>query len=127
MSQLRQSAVRNHLLASLPPDDFAALGGSLRPLDLVLRQTLHAPDRPIETVYFPESGMVSMVAALEDGQLMEVGIVGREGMVGLPVVITYRHGHLAVLDRPGLEGTSCECYGAVRRRFERLLGVLVGE
>ena len=76
MSQLQQATVRNRLLAALPPDDFALLADALRPLDLDLRQALHEPDRPIELVHFPESGMVSMVAALEDGQLMEVGLVG---------------------------------------------------
>jgi CRP-like cAMP-binding protein len=70
MAHLRQATVRNQLLAALPPDEFALLAGSLRPLDLDLRQTLHAPDRPIELVYFVESGMVSMVAPLEGGQLM---------------------------------------------------------
>src|SRR5215208_5910710 len=97
MSQYQQSAVRNQLLAALPPDDFALLRGSLRPLDLVLKQTLHAPDQPIETIYFPEQGMVSMVAALEGGQLMEVGLVGREGLVGLPVVLGAESGSVEAM------------------------------
>ena len=88
MSQLQQqSAVRNRLLAALPPDGFAALAPALRPVELDFRQTLHRPDRPLEAAYFPESGMVSMLAPLEEGQTMEVGIVGREGLVGLPVVL----------------------------------------
>jgi CRP-like cAMP-binding protein len=87
MTQVEQSTVGNCLLAALPPDDFALLASALRPVDLDLRQTLHAPDRLIELVYFPESGMVSMVAPLEGGELIEVGIVGNEGMVGLPIVL----------------------------------------
>ena len=87
MSQLQQSAVRNRLLAALPPGDFAALAPALRPVELDFRQTLHRPDRPIEAAYFPEGGMVSMLAPLEEGQTMEVGIIGREGLVGLPVVM----------------------------------------
>src|SRR4051794_12868690 len=87
MFQPRQSAVRNRLLAALPPDDFAALAPALRPVDLDFRQTLHRPDRPLEAAYFPERGMVSMLAPLDEGQTMEVGIVGREGLVGLPVVL----------------------------------------
>jgi CRP-like cAMP-binding protein len=87
MSQTRQSAVRNRLLAALPPDGFAALAPALRLVELDFKQTLHRPDRPIEAAYFVESGMVSMLAPLHEGQTMEVGIVGREGLVGLPVVL----------------------------------------
>jgi CRP-like cAMP-binding protein len=50
------------------------------------RQVLYAPDQPIEAVYFPESGMVSLVADLDDGVQAEVGIIGREGMVGVPLL-----------------------------------------
>ena len=85
--QVRQPEVRNRLLAGLPPADFALLAPSLRPVELELRQVLHAPDQRIEAVHFPESGMVSMLAALEDGALQEVGVVGREGVVGLAVVL----------------------------------------
>ena len=87
MSQVRQSAVRNRLLAALPPDDFALLAPSLRPVGLALKQTLHEPERPIPAAYFPESGMVSLLARLEDGAAQEVGLVGREGVVGLAVAL----------------------------------------
>jgi CRP-like cAMP-binding protein len=240
MSHLQQAAVRNRLLAALPPDDFAALAPALRPVDLDFKQVLHRPDRPIEAAYFVEAGMVSMLAPLEEGQTVEVGIVGREGVVGLPLVlgaesattealvqmqgaalrvpapelraafargaalravllryaqahhaqvaqtaacngqhavaerfarwllmahdraggdefpmthefaammlgvrragvsvaagtlqkagvVDYGYGRVAVLDRAGLEAASCECYGTVRRQYERLLGVDAGE
>jgi CRP-like cAMP-binding protein len=87
MSQPQQSAVRNRLLAALPPDDFAALAPALRPVGLDLRQTLYEPGQTIRAVHFPEAGMVSMLAPLEDGHAQEVGIVGREGLVGLPVLL----------------------------------------
>src|SRR3954453_13917410 len=87
MSQIEPSAVRNRLLAALPPDGFAALAPALRPVELDFRQTLHRPDRPLEAAYFVESGMVSMLAPLEEGQTMEVGIIGSEGLVGLPIVL----------------------------------------
>lgn len=56
-------------------------------MELPLRMTLHAAGEPIAAVYFPETGWVSMVAPLEDGDAAEVGLVGREGMVGLPVLL----------------------------------------
>jgi CRP-like cAMP-binding protein len=48
------------------------------------------------------------------------GALQREGL------IRYRRGMVSLVDRPGLEATSCECYGIVRREFDRLLGVRVG-
>jgi CRP-like cAMP-binding protein len=42
---------------------------------------------PIEAVYFPETGYASMLATMEDGDAAEVGLVGREGFVGLPVLL----------------------------------------
>ena len=87
MSQPQQSAVRNRLLTALPPDDFAALAPDLRPVELEFRQVLYEPGQAIQAAHFPRDGMVSMLAPLEDGQLQEVGIVGREGLVGLPVLL----------------------------------------
>ena len=87
MSQPQQSAVRNRLLAALPPDDFAALAPAFRPVELEFKQVLIEPGQPIRAVHFPEAGMVSLLAPLEEGHVQEVGIVGREGLVGLPVVL----------------------------------------
>ena len=58
MSCIVQSNVRNKLLAALPPDDFALLAGSLKPITLELKQVLCEPDEPIKSVYFIESGCV---------------------------------------------------------------------
>jgi CRP-like cAMP-binding protein len=80
-------ASRNRLLAALPPEALGRLWPQLKPAELPFREVLHKPGVPIETVYFPESGWVSMVATLEDGDGAEVGLVGREGMVGLPVLL----------------------------------------
>jgi CRP-like cAMP-binding protein len=78
---------RNRLLAALPPEALAALRPRLEPVELPLRKTLHAVGEPITSIYFPETGYVSMLATLEDGDSAEVGLVGREGMVGLPVLL----------------------------------------
>jgi CRP-like cAMP-binding protein len=87
MSQLQQSAVRNRLLAALPPHDFAALAPVLDPVQLELRQVLYEPGQAIRAVHFPEEAIVSNIALLEDGHGVEVGIIGSEGLVGLPVVL----------------------------------------
>jgi CRP-like cAMP-binding protein len=83
---LQPSGVRNRLLAALPPDVLAQLLPALRPVPLAVRQSLAAPGRPIEAVYFVERGWVSMVAHLDEGTQAEVGIVGQEGLVGASLV-----------------------------------------
>jgi CRP-like cAMP-binding protein len=93
---------RNRLLAALPPDSLARLLPQLRPVELPTRQTLHVPGQPIDNVVFPETGWVSMVATLEDGDGAEVGLIGFEGMVGLPVLLGTDHDDLeAMVQCPG--------------------------
>jgi CRP-like cAMP-binding protein len=87
MSQIEQSAVRNRLLTSLPSADFGRLAASLTPVTLTLRQNLLEADEPIEAAYFVETGMVSYLAFLEGGEAIEVGIIGSEGMVGIPLIL----------------------------------------
>jgi CRP-like cAMP-binding protein len=95
-------ASRNRLLAALLPDDLARLRPRLEAVELPLRKVLHAPGKPIEDVYFPETGYVSMLAYMEDGDAAEVGMVGREGMVGLPVLLGAEHDDIeAMVQSPG--------------------------
>jgi CRP-like cAMP-binding protein len=77
---------RNRLLAALPPGDFARLWPRLERVEFPVRHTLYAAGEPITAVHFPETGWVSMLATLESGDAAEVGLIGREGMVGLPLL-----------------------------------------
>ena len=76
---------RNGLLAVLPTTDLARLMRSVEPVELIPRQVLHGAHAQISAVYFLESGMVSLIARLERGGAVEVGVIGREGIVGLPL------------------------------------------
>ena len=78
---------RNRLLAALPPDDLARLWPQLQPVELVFRETLHAPEELVTAVHFPESGYISRLAPLDDGDCAEVGLVGPEGMTGLALLL----------------------------------------
>jgi CRP-like cAMP-binding protein len=78
--------VRNQLLTALPPDLLSRLLPRLRLISLTTRDSLMVPDAPIEAAYFVESGFVSLVTSVEDGTQAEVGLIGREGMVGLPLI-----------------------------------------
>jgi CRP-like cAMP-binding protein len=93
---------RNRLLAALPPEDFAQLWPLLERVELPIRHILHAADEPIAAVHFPETGWVSMLAYLENGDAAEVGLVGREGMVGLPLLLGADRSSLeAMVQAPG--------------------------
>jgi len=81
--------IRNHLLAALPPEIVAGLWPKLTAVALPMRQTLYYPGTAIADVYFLQSGMISMVANLEDGGQAEVGIIGREGFLGMTLLAGY--------------------------------------
>lgn len=77
----------NKVLSALTENDLGLLRPDLKPIDLPLRKRLETPQRPIEHIYFPESGFVSVVADGAPDQHVEVGLIGREGMTGLAVVL----------------------------------------
>src|SRR5688500_13410351 len=86
MQAPQQISIGNRLLASLSSKDFATLQPHLEPVPLPVRQVLIEPNTPIAHIYFPEAGMASVTNNSGDGKI-EVGVIGWEGMVGLPVVL----------------------------------------
>ena len=230
-----RAAPFNRLLAMLPPEEWEMVRAAIEEVPLAFKQVLYEPEKPVEYVYFPHSGVVSLVTEFEDGSAVEVGTVGPEGIVGLPIFledevmagrafvqvpgkaarirksaykqfidtcphlhrllsrytlalvnmlaqnsacnrthtveerlarwllitqdrvheprfpltqefigemlgvsrptvsttasilqkagfVTYVRGTITVIDRPGLEAASCECYRVIRRQFDRLIG-----
>jgi CRP-like cAMP-binding protein len=81
------SRPRNVILAQLPDETFASLEPFLTPIDLPLGMKLSEPNRPIEYVYFLNSGLISTDALTEEGETVEVGVIGREGFSGLPALL----------------------------------------
>jgi CRP-like cAMP-binding protein len=77
---------RNDILRRLSQEDYGRLGPHLEPVPLTVKQLIYKQDRKIDYVWFPESGVLSVVKALQDGTLIETGTVGNEGLVGLPAV-----------------------------------------
>lgn len=77
----------NKILSALPTFEYKRLRPSLEPVPLKAGSVLWEANRPIEFVYFLNSGMVSLVATMSDGATVEVGLVGREGFVGTPVAL----------------------------------------
>jgi CRP-like cAMP-binding protein len=77
----------NRLLGFLSAGDRELLASNLKPVPLELRQSLEIANQPIEKVYFPEDGIVSVVGDSKTLGQIEVGIIGREGVTGLQVVL----------------------------------------
>jgi CRP-like cAMP-binding protein len=78
---------RNGLLAAMSPDDLALLKPKCEPLILKARQVLEPANKPVTHNYFLASGLASVIAIGKTGDRLEVGIIGREGITGLPVVL----------------------------------------
>ena len=96
------SSSENRLLASLSTDDFDLVGPHLESVTLGLRNSLERPNRRIDAVYFPEAGFASVVAVQSKGKQVEVGLIGREGMTGLPIVLgNHRSPHATYIQAPG--------------------------
>ena len=79
--------LRNQLLAALPSKEYKRLIPHLEPVPLPLLEVLYESGEPIEHVYFPNDGLISLLVVMRDGAPREVGLVGREGMLGVPVVL----------------------------------------
>lgn len=92
----------NKLLASLADNDFALLEPHLEFVTLGLRKSLERPNRRIDAVYFPEAGFASVVAVQSNGKEIEVGLIGREGMTGMPIVFgNHRSPHAIYIQAAG--------------------------
>lgn len=79
------SATSNRILSRLTRADFGLLAPHLEAVDLPVRKPLEPRNRRVERIYFMESGIASVVA--NGAREIEVGIIGREGMTGLSVVM----------------------------------------
>lgn len=75
----------NQLLAALPNQEYQRLIPNLELVMLSNRQVLYNIGEKIEYVYFPHQALVSFLSLLEDGSTTEVGVIGKDGMAGLPV------------------------------------------
>jgi CRP-like cAMP-binding protein len=93
--------IENSLLADLPRKAYRCLLARLEPVTLTFGTVLYEPGEKIRHIYFPGASLVSLLT-LADGHLpLEVGLIGREGMVGIPLVL----GHDVSSARALVQGT----------------------
>ncbi len=80
-------AMHNEILLGLPRAEFDAVFAKLELLEMPTHGVLNDVGEPIEQCYFMNSGLASILSVLSDGKSVEVGLVGKEGFVGLPLVV----------------------------------------
>ena len=85
--QSGREKLRNRILARLTPADYALLKPGLALVELPVRKLLEVRGRRIEHVYFLESGLASVVVTGAGHHSLEVGMIGREGMTGMSVIL----------------------------------------
>lgn len=78
---------RNRLLNALAASDLERLNSNLQNVRMTRGQVLHPPGEPIKHVYFPDSGMISMLTVMQSGEQIETAVIGSEGVAGSWVAI----------------------------------------
>ena len=86
-SDANQAIIRNDILAALPLAELEPLRPHLHHITMVSGQVLHEPNSPIMDVFFVDEGIVSLAANTHDNGRTEVGLTGREGLVGASAVL----------------------------------------
>jgi CRP-like cAMP-binding protein len=82
-----RSALSNRILASLPDSEYQRLSRQLEPVTLRFGQVLYEPGKAIRYVYFPVNCLVSLLTSVDRRRTLEVGMVGNEGMAGMPFIL----------------------------------------
>lgn len=83
----KRPATKNKILAALPRAEYERLLPDLETIELPLGQILYKSGDIIEHVYFPEDALISLVTHMKDGTTVEVGLIGKDGMAGIPVLL----------------------------------------
>ncbi|MDJ0597109.1 MAG: Crp/Fnr family transcriptional regulator [Pleurocapsa sp. MO_226.B13] len=94
----------NRLLAALSPQAYQRLCRHLQPVELPQHKILYHPGENCNYAYFPIHSMVSSVAIMENGSTAEIGVIGNEGMVGLPIILDTSYTNSAAIVQVGNSG-----------------------
>jgi len=84
---MKPTPIANSLLAALPHKDYQHLLQGLEQVTLTFGETIYEPLAPIHHVYFPNNSLVSLLTLVEGHLSLEVGLIGREGMLGVSLVL----------------------------------------
>ena len=128
------SALQNRLLGAMSQTDTDRFFSDLHPVPLTLFQDIYRIGAPLEHVYFVEQGVASILTQMTSGESIEAGMIGPEGMIGLPALFgNEMSGHHVIVQAPGtaLRMGAAECVAAfdqssdVRKVILRYTGALL--
>ena len=123
--------VRNSILAALLASQYERLLPKLEHVTLKGGEIVYRADQKIEHVYFPEEAVVAMIDSMDDGRTVEVGIIGREGLVGINIllggivtpdkaIVQLARTFLAVIS----QSVACSSHHQIGQRLARLLLIM---
>jgi CRP-like cAMP-binding protein len=81
-------SITNEILAALSPDEHGRLASHLEPCELPHGRVVYETGEQVRHVYFPNNAMISLVTQMADGKLVEVGLIGNDGMSGLTALMS---------------------------------------
>jgi len=110
-------AVSNKILLSLSREEYKQVLPKLELVRLKLRQILHEAGETIKSGYFVNTGLVSVLVVQPDGKSVEVGLIGNEGFIGLPLLVGYRHSPTRLITQG--DGTAYRCDAETLRQLLR--------
>ena len=117
----------NLLLASLPQNIFAAMQPHLEQATLTFGELIAEPERPISKVFFPFSGVISLVVDISEGPMIETAMVGRDGVAnGMSALDSKVALHRGIVQVAGAAATiNPDALRTLAREFEPLQGILI--
>lgn len=77
----------NQILAALPKSEYQIIAPHLKLVNLTSGDIISQPNQSITEIYFPQRAVISLVSIMMDGSTTEIGLIGNEGMVGLPAIL----------------------------------------
>jgi CRP-like cAMP-binding protein len=101
------NTIANKILLSLPRKEYDQVLAKLEFVRLKLHQVIHEAGETIKSGYFVNAGVISILAVQPDGKSVEVGLIGKEGFVGLPLLVGYRSSPTRLMTQG--DGTAYRC------------------
>jgi CRP-like cAMP-binding protein len=111
------NTVANKILLGLSPDQSSQVLPRLEFVRLKLHQVLHEAGETIKSGYFVNSGLMSILAVQPDGKTVEVGLIGKEGFAGLPLLVGYTNSPTRVMVQG--DGSAYRCDAETLKQLMR--------
>ena len=87
MPSIQRAPAANRLLEALPESDLRRMLAGCETVEVAFADVLYTPGKRLSHVYFPTAGFISLIMPIDASASLEVGLVGNEGMFGIPLVL----------------------------------------